>query len=149
MAKDGSVCPASGWWRWPCSSEESQLSFQHVPKCLAGLEPKCLGPTGWSCKICRFMESQARGEFCSHLLWPIMGLTEAKWKTPVLSRVFKWQRMISPENIPIFIIAASKILYIVKPVFLAASFSQHTSSFFFLWNCKVLYLQPSGLSYML
>lgn len=79
----------------PAPEKESKLSLQRACKCGAGLEPKCLGPTGWSCKIHGFVESQARGELRNHLLWPVLGLTEAKWKTPVPSCVFKWQRMTS------------------------------------------------------
>lgn len=96
MVKDSWACPARGWSHWPCSSTGSNLSLQHARKCVAGLEPKCLGLTGWSCKIHRFMESQARGKLCNHLFWPVMGLTEAKWKPPVPSCVCKWQCMSSP-----------------------------------------------------
>lgn len=91
MAKDSWAGLARGWSYWPRSSKGSELSFQHAHKCVGGLEPKCLGPTGWSCKIHRFIDSRARGELCDHLFQPVMCLTEAKWRHPIPSLVLNWQ----------------------------------------------------------
>lgn len=74
-----------------------EASF-HWGVCVSALlvwSQNALAPQDKAVKFADSWRVRPEGSSRNHLLWPVMGLTEAKWKPPVPSRVFKWLHMTS------------------------------------------------------